>query len=90
MSNRFRNPMLRKQYDQMLSCFRTRHKDLIYPSGVRCRGNAAAGAFWRGYDGLVNPYWDAVSKQTPAYACFRAGQDVKRFVDAGVYAPVEG
>jgi hypothetical protein len=88
MANRFRIPMLRRQYDQMLHCFRTRHHDLIYPSGARCRGNAAAGAFWRGYDNVMKPNWDARSKQTPAYACFRAGQDARHLVDAGVYADV--
>lgn len=28
--NRFRNPMLRKQYDQMFHGFRTQHRDLRY------------------------------------------------------------
>ena len=89
MSNRFRDPIMRAQYDAMVSCFRTRHKDLIYPSGARCRGNVAATAFWGGYDRVKRPIWDAHSRQTPAYACYRAGQDVRQFVEAGVYEPVE-
>lgn len=88
MSNRFRDAVLRRQYDQMVHCFRTHHHDLIYPSGNRCRGNACAGYFWRGYDGVAIPTWDARSRQTPGYACFRAGQDVRKLVDAGVYPGV--
>ena len=42
MSNRFRDPLLRAQYDAMLSAFRARHHQLIYPDGKRCRGNGAA------------------------------------------------
>lgn len=90
MSNHFRDPTMRATYDAMVSGFRTRHKDLIYPSGARCRGNGAATAFWCGYDGVKRPVWDARSRQTPGYACFRAGQDVRRFVEAGIYDPVEG
>ncbi len=88
MPNRFHNPVLRAQYNQMLHCFRTQHKDLIYPSGRRCWGNGAANAFWRGYDGKIAPVWDARSRQTPAYACFRAGHDVRALVSAGVYDDV--
>ena len=88
MSNRFRDLTMRRQYDACLLSFRTRHPDLIRPSGVRCRGNATATHFWRGYEGRVRPTWDANSRRTPAYACYRAGQDVRRFVEAGVYEPV--
>ena len=73
---------------QWFVCFRGRHKDLIYPSGRRGRGNSAATAFWRGYDGALGPVWDARSRQTPAYACFRAGEDVKALVAAGIYDDV--
>lgn len=88
MPNLFRDRTLKGTYDVMLNCFRTRHKDLIYPSGRRCKGSGGATAFWRGYDGRTNPIWDTASKTTPAYACYRAGQDVKRFVDAGIYEDV--
>ena len=87
MSNRFRNSMLRRQYDACLHCFRVRHKDLIHPTGIRHRGNAAADYFWRGYD-LVKMNWDARMRQSPAYAAFRAGEDVRHFVDKGVYEAV--
>jgi hypothetical protein len=89
MTNRFRDPAMRRQYDACVASFRIRHPDLIRTSGTRCRGNGFATYFWRGYDGLTRPVWDTNSRRTPAYACYRAGQDVRRLVEAGVYEPVK-
>lgn len=87
MSNRFRNPMWRRQYDACLNCFHIRHKDLIHPSGIRNRGNDVADYFWRGYD-HIKMNWDARSRQSPVYAAYRAGEDVRCLVDHGVYEAV--
>lgn len=73
--NPFRIPVLRKQFDAMVFAYVERHKDLIHPNGVR-PGNAWAQAFWRGFDGVPRPVRDNL-KDTPAYACWRAGAAVR-------------
>ncbi|MBY3155373.1 hypothetical protein HFO56_23905 [Rhizobium laguerreae] len=82
--NPFRNKMMKQQYDAAVLTYDTKHKDFIYATGRRCLGNAWAGAFWRGFDGLLDDRWkkDAGSRQTPGYACWRAGKDIKAVLDA--------
>jgi hypothetical protein len=77
MSNRFKDPTMRAQYDGSVTAFRTKHRDLFDGSGVRrTPGSSFASAFWQGYDGKVmGNGWDAASKATLAYAYWRAGQD---------------
>jgi hypothetical protein len=76
MANRFKNPMLRKQYDACVSCYRKKHRDLVRADGTPHRGNTIAVSFWRGYEGAkVN--WDAYSRSAPIYAAYRAGQDIR-------------
>ena len=75
--NPFKQPLLAKQFDAMIRVYETKHRDLIRADGGRCMGNAWATNFWRGYDGCKLMRWDAAAKQTPAYACYRAGQVIK-------------
>lgn len=75
MRNPFKDPTLRKHFDGMVQGFQTAHRDVGTPEN-RCRGNSFAGAFWIGYDGVTvgrGNYSDRASRQTLAYACYRAG-----------------
>lgn len=85
--NPFTDRTRRRTYDAVVECYVTRHRDIVYPDGSRCRGNSWATAFWRGYDGHTKPVWDRASKQTPGYACYRAGLAVRRAVDTGELPP---
>jgi hypothetical protein len=76
MTNRFKNPMLRKQYDACIACYRKKHRDLVRPDGTPHRGNTIATYFWRGFEG-VTVNWDAYSRGAPIYAAYRAGQTVR-------------
>jgi hypothetical protein len=82
--NPFRNKIMKQQYDAAVLTYDTKHKAFIYVTGRRCLGNAWAGAFWRGFDGLFDDRWkkDAGSRQTPGYACWRAGKDIRAVLDA--------
>jgi hypothetical protein len=75
--NRFRDPALRKQFDAMIRGYQTSHPDIIRPDGSKHRGNAAAFAFWIGFEGgnAEKLYPTASSRRTIPYACFRAGQE---------------
>lgn len=78
--NPFRVPMLHKQFDAMVYAYFTKHKDLVRKDGVR-PGNAWAMHFYRGYDGIPRPLLDNM-KDTPAYACWRAGKAVRKRSEA--------
>lgn len=80
MPNRFKNPMLRGVYESTMNAFKTKHRDLFHKDGSRNTLNAVGMMFWRGYDGttLGAEFTDASSKNTPAYASWRAGQDAKK------------
>jgi hypothetical protein len=82
--NPFHNHLMRQQYDAAVFSYDTKHRNFIYATGRRCLGNAWAGSFWRGFDGLNEDQWrrDASSRQTPGYACWRAGKDVRAALDA--------
>lgn len=88
MANRFKNPMLRRQYDACISCYRTAHRDLIRADGEPHRGNNIAVYFWRGYEGVfVN--WDAATRAAPIYAAYCAGRDIRASgVKPGESAPL--
>jgi hypothetical protein len=73
--NPFRTEFMRRNYDAAISVYDERHRNFIYPSGRRCVGNSWATHFWRGFDGM-KANWDSSSEQSPAYAMWRAGQDV--------------
>lgn len=79
MTNRFRDPTLRREYEAAMQMFVTKHRNLFQPNGARSAGNSVAGMFWRGFDGIVlGGAWDAVSKKTLGYAHWRAGQDARK------------
>lgn len=86
MAARFRNPIMKDVYVAMLAAYRERAGMLFTPEGRRRLGTGhAATTFWRGFDGLAGPTWDAHSRRTPSYACFRAGQDAAAYEAAGCY-----
>lgn len=77
-----RNPfkpggMPARQFDNMLKLYAEGHRDLVRPGPVRCMGNNMAVAFWKGYD-RTPPH--TIPKNTPLWACYRAGQ-TQRLVD---------
>lgn len=76
MNNRFRNPILRNQFDSMVSKYKRRHSDLFTADGVPHSGAGGGQAFWHGYRGTTfgAGFATAHDKQTPAYASWRAGQ----------------
>jgi hypothetical protein len=76
VSNPFKTEFMRKNYDAAIKTYDAKHHNFIYSNNRRCIGNAWATNFWRGFDGLkLN--WDSTSKQTPSYAMWRAGRDIK-------------
>jgi hypothetical protein len=77
MHNPFRERIKRETYNAIVGCYETRHRDLFRPDGSQGRGNAWAGWFWRGYNG-VEPNWDRASKDSPGYACWCAGRDIRK------------
>lgn len=79
MANQFSNPVLRNQYEAMFSKYHRRHSDLFTPEGVPHNGAGGGQAFWLGYHGKTfGSGFDAASKKTPAYASWRAGQDIRK------------
>ena len=76
--NPFRDRTMAGTFNAVVRCYYAKHKDIWREPGQARPGNAWANNFWRGYDGVVMPVWDAASRRTPAYACFRAGQLVRK------------
>ena len=86
MRNPFRDRTMRATFDAVIECYRSKHPDIWRPNAAGGDwqdrpGNAWAGNFWRGYDGNGSKNWDAHSRRTPGYACFRAGQMVRKEED---------
>lgn len=79
MRNPFRNPSYRAQYDAMVKAYHARHRDLVRPDGTQNLGNGVANNFWRGYENAALN-WDRKSRDTFAYVCYRAGQDVRKTI----------
>lgn len=80
--NPFKKDILRRQFDACVLCYFTRHKDLFRPDGSRHTGNGVANSFWWGFDGVRTPeQWDG-SRDTPAYASYRAGELIAAFESA--------
>jgi hypothetical protein len=79
MANRFRDPLLRSQYDAMVAGYRMHHGNLFTPEGVPHMGAGVGMAFWHGYRGkLIGAGFIIRSeRRTPNYACWRAGQDCR-------------
>ncbi len=75
--NPFRQDMMARQFDALVNCYVNQHRDLIR-DGFRNLGNSWATGFWRGYDDVIpSERWDRGSKQTFAWACYRAGKAVR-------------
>ena len=66
-----------RQFEQMLKLYADGHRDLLRLGPARCMGNNMAVAFWRGYDSTP-PH--TIAKDTPLWACYRAGQ-AQRLLD---------
>jgi hypothetical protein len=81
MSNRFRDPTMRQQYDGAMRAYKARHRDL-FRDGRQFVGSSFANAFWDGFNGRRGPGrgWaaDAASRACIAYAYWRAGQDAAK------------
>jgi len=79
--NPFRQRVLKEQFDAIIKAYDARHKDImrIDRNGRYRRhiGNGWATSFWRGFDGVLSDRWDAASRQSSAYACWRAGQALR-------------
>jgi len=82
MPNRFRNQIMRQHYDAIVGMYHTKHRTLFH-EGERTMGNGMASFFWRGFDGTQfgAGFTDRASKDTLAYAYYRAGQDMKAEAD---------
>jgi len=77
MTNPFRHKIMRRHFDAAVQMYRSKHRDMFTPQGVRRSpaGNSFASYFWRGYDDLFIDYnkWDRASRRMLAYAFYRAG-----------------
>ncbi len=80
MPNRFKNKLLRIQYDKAVAAYKSNHHDLFHEDGSTNTMNAVGMNFWRGFNGtqLGAGFTDAESRSTLAYAVYRAGQDMKQ------------
>lgn len=78
MSNRFRDPMMRGLYDNMVRNYREKKSVLFHRDGNRNNLNSWATHFWWGFDGVAIERWDREGKSTLAWACVRAGQDMSK------------
>jgi len=81
MSNKFRDPMLRKCYDAGVTMFQEKHRNL-FTDGEPSRLNGIAMAFWRGFNAEIpGSGWDRTSKKWPSYAYWCAGRDMRKTCD---------
>jgi hypothetical protein len=79
LMNRFRNPLLRGQYEAMIKDYHGKNPYLFTPEGKPHRGTALGLAFWNGFEGVVmGAGFSNSERSSPAYACWRAGQDCAR------------
>lgn len=80
MSNKFKNLLMRGEYDVTMQAYLTKHRNLFHQDGSRNTLNSVGMMFWRGFDGtnLGAGFVDAASKNILAYAYWRAGQDASK------------
>jgi hypothetical protein len=76
--NPFKDAVMRRQFDACIHCYDTKHRDLIRADGGRHTGNAVANFFWQGFDGAGRDRWDAASRKMIAWACYRAGEEIRK------------
>nr|WP_250808451.1 hypothetical protein [Neorhizobium tomejilense] len=78
--NPFKKDILKKQFAACVYCYFSRDKDFFRADGSRNMGNGVANQFWWGFDGVRKPeQWNAASKDTPAYASYRAGEMIATY-----------
>jgi len=76
--SRFRNPVMRNNYDAMVNKYQLRHSDLFTAELIPHMGAGGGQAFWLGYQGkTMGRGFVGKDKQTMAYAYWRAGQDCR-------------
>lgn len=78
MSNPFRNPLKRKQFDSLLVAFENKNKILFTRDGLPNHGNSFAAHFWAGHDGINGGRFrpnDPQYRAVPSYVFYRAGQE---------------
>lgn len=93
MSNRFRDPTMRREYDAVVEMFHQEHRNLFH-QGTPTRGSSLAGQFWHGFNGtsLGAGFTDRASKEMLAYAYWRAGRDMRAELEKksmGELSPVQ-
>lgn len=69
----FRDPMLRKAFDEAVAAYQTRSTALFDAAGAEARTNSAATMFWRGFHGDQMP-----NDGTFGYAYWKAGRAMGR------------
>jgi hypothetical protein len=84
MTNRFKDPTMRANYEGAVKAYEMQHRDLFWNGQRRGKDGVTHGSslstfFWRGFDNVGaignGGKWDAESKRTLVYAYYRAGQD---------------
>ena len=81
MSNPFRQPAKRTQFDRLLAAFVRQDKLLFTAGGLPHRSNSFAGHFWAGHDGIDGGLYrpdDPQYRSSPAYVFYRAGQECRQ------------
>jgi len=78
--NRFKNHVMRKEYEVASYCWRIKHRDLFRNGEPYRHGSSFANFFWAGYDGRIpsgcgRGFTDRASREMIGYAWYRAGQD---------------
>lgn len=77
--NPFRDPGMRQHFFYCTTAYLNKSANLFYPDGKPQRGNGLATNFWRGYAGSIpRERWDRASRNTLAWAAYRAGEAVKK------------
>jgi hypothetical protein len=78
MSNPFRHPLKRKQFDMLIAAFEQKDKMLFTRESLPHRNNSFAASFWAGYNGLTGGLFhpdDPKYREMAAYVFYRAGQE---------------
>jgi hypothetical protein len=77
VANRFKNKTLATYYEGCVVTFNDKRSVLFNADGTPCHSNSIATNFWRGYNNVAMN-WDKASKETFAYAAYRAGEDCRK------------
>lgn len=79
--NPFRTVLMRRQFEQVVECFDTKHSSLFTADGKPMRGSSFATQFWRGYFGeMERGRFDLESRRSAGYIYFRAGEEIRKVV----------